>query len=162
MYIYEGFGEWPGRQRPDDSKWVDPHFTRERDEYPYSYSEFFLSGNRDVIATPGVEAYYSDRIFQWDFEKAKRLWNEHCGNRHWNSVGVQRLQDFCRAYFDKPNLKLLAHAEGCNAGSGYPYWLVWFYPEGTQKASVEESERQSAEWRAKREAERAMERDEDA
>lgn len=111
------------RHMRDDSRWVDPSRTDEKSSHPYSYSEFFLYGDREVVKT-ATDALYSDRIWQWDREKASRCWSEHCKDR-WDTTGSKQHSAFLSDFLGKP-VRVIALAEGCNASNGYPYWIVWF------------------------------------
>lgn len=121
MYEYDPYGKpIPWR---DDSKWVDPSRTRDKRDYSYSYDEFFIFGSRSVIARV-AGADYSDRLWQWDHQKADSLWAKHVATRWAHATGEQ-LSAFISAYHGK-DLKVVALAEGCNPSSGYPYWIIWY------------------------------------
>lgn len=106
-----------------DWKWVDPWHTDEKSSHPYSYSEFFHFGSREVIKKASG-AYYSDRLNSWDPAKMDRLWKEHVGARRWEQAGADRLSAFLSAYAEK-KLSVIALAEGCNVSNGYPYFIMW-------------------------------------
>lgn len=110
-----------------DSKWVDPNKRNEKWTHPYSYSEFFHFGSRRIIEGRGVDGEYSDRIWQWDYDKAERLWKEHVGTR-WELAGAEKLSAFLSAFHGRP-VRVVALAEGCNISNGYPYFIVWSVPE---------------------------------
>jgi len=107
----------------DDSKWVDPNKRNEKWTHPYSYSEFFHFGSRRIVEGRGVDGEYSDRIWQWDYDKAERLWKEHVGTR-WELAGAKKLSAFLSAFHGRP-VRVVALAEGCNISNGYPYFIVW-------------------------------------
>lgn len=130
-----GHGNTP-ETRTDPSVWVrpatphSPNYTQQ--ERPYSYSEFFLYGHRDDIKYSKedpkgpIHAEYSDRIWQWDREKAESCWARHCEGYRWSNAPITQIEKFLRDYHGKPSLDLVAVAEGCNASNGYPYFVVWF------------------------------------
>ena len=121
-FAFDAESSW--RRRVDDSRWVDPRNQRTVQEYPYSYSEFFLFGDRSGVKA-AHDGLYSDRIWQWDHKKADACWAEHVGKIGWRNVGQKRLTAFLSAYLGKP-VTVTAQAEGCNVGNGYPYWIAWF------------------------------------
>lgn len=118
-----GFG-WECEHPPlDDQRWVDPSRTNSKITHPYSYSEFYIFGGPAANrASDGAD--YSDRLWQWDYDRAQRLWKEHCDCR-WAQAGADKLSAFMSAYHGRP-LVVTALAEGCNVSNGYPYWIVWY------------------------------------
>lgn len=114
---------YPDYSFRDDARWVDPRRTRERSSHPYSYDEFFVWGDRESIKDR--EGLYSDRIWQWDRAKAERCWAEHCRGCRWDTAGKAKVKAFLSDYLGK-SVNPTAVAEGCNASTGYPYWIVWF------------------------------------
>lgn len=126
IYYSDEFGF--GRQSRDDSRWVNPSRRRTKQEAPYGYDEFFIYGDREIVKTAD-DALYSDRIWQWDHEKAIRLWKQHVDAR-WNNSGQRQHSAFMSAYLDK-QVEVIALAEGCNISNGYPYWIVWLKNVGT-------------------------------
>ena len=112
------------RNAPSDNpRWVNPHDTRTKAEWPYSYSEFFLFGDRRAIKEKNVTGGYSDRLHGWEPEKYERLWKKHV-NCSLQQVSPEQMSAFLTAYFDKPTV-CVAMAEGCNPSNGYPYYVVW-------------------------------------
>lgn len=89
-------------------------------------SEFFHFGSREIIAQPGVSAVYDDRLWGWDYEKTKRLQAEHVGCR-WGQAGRDKLSAFMSAW-EGHKVEVVALAEGCNVGNGYPYFVLWYRP----------------------------------
>lgn len=124
-------------RRDPGSKWVDPNRTDEKFSHPYSYSEFFLFGSRAIIAkTKGAD--YSDRLWEWDYKKADKLWKRYV-NTGWAKATEKQLSRFISAYHGKGyrGLTVVALAEGCNPSNGYPYWILWYKPTPkTKKAKV--------------------------
>lgn len=95
---------------------------RTKEDWPYSYSDHYLWGEQQK----GCEAVYSDRLAQWDNDKAKAagaaIADLNCRYGHWGKEGTSK---YLSAYFGKP-VEAVAVAEGCNVSSGYPYWIFWF------------------------------------
>jgi hypothetical protein len=97
--------------------------TRTKNEYPYSYDPFVVwednHGKSSVV--------YSDRLYQWDYEKYNK-----CCQKVWNNEGQyfsqrqpQDIEKFLTLYFNKP-IKLTLIMEGCNVSNGYPYWIFGY------------------------------------
>src|SRR5690242_3379526 len=59
-------------RRRDEECWVNPDRRRTKQSHPYSYDEFFIFGDR-ASAQAAKDAVYSDRLWQWDHEKARRI-----------------------------------------------------------------------------------------
>lgn len=140
-YDYDPYGprSFGGVPYRDDSKWVDPRNTKEKWDNPYSYSEFFIFGNRQIIKEKGVHGIYSDRVHEWWYQGGKehkqyeKLWMRYVGKRYENA-SAEELSKFFTAYnkilWPKQNknktVKVVALAEGCNISNGYPYWIIWY------------------------------------
>lgn len=122
-----GYHRWPDDWlRPaDHGRWVDPDGPRrEKWQYPYAYSEFYLFGGKPEADASDM-ANYSDRLWEWDRAKADRLWQEHCKGHRWDNAPIEKLTAFMSAYHWR-KLEITALAEGCNPSNGYPYWIVWY------------------------------------
>jgi hypothetical protein len=89
--------------------------------HPYSYSPIIIFGDESVKAD---DAIYSDRMFQWDFEKTEKLLMKHFGERsqHFNDKDPAMIEKFLQERFNYPNLKLHMIVEWCNVSNGYPLW----------------------------------------
>ncbi len=105
----------------DRARWVNPNQRITKQESPYGYSEFFHWGGHHTIA--GCDAVYSDRLWQWNYEKMRTLCNA-LGKRFEQCSDVE-MSRFLSAYWDKP-VVATACAEGCNISNGYPYYILWF------------------------------------
>lgn len=96
--------------------------------HPYNYDEYVCwideSFNRDKC-----EAVYSDRLYQWDYEKYHKCCKEVFKNQaqYFDKRNPEEIEEFLSMYFEK-NIKLTAVVQGCNQATGYPYW-VFFYEE---------------------------------
>lgn len=53
---------------------------------------------------------------------------KHFGNEgdYWYNRDPNRIEEFLKEYFNKPNLKLIFIMEYCNASDGYPVWRFDF------------------------------------
>ena len=105
----------------DDSMWVNPRYRDTKDTHPYSFSEYFIYGNREKIKDCSGD--YSDRMIQWKRGVYFSAWEEHVNTRNWRP---DQIQNFLRAYHENPNLELTGVAEGCNVSTGYPYYIFWY------------------------------------
>ena len=128
---FMGFDRFRDPIFADDSRWVDPRRRDDKGTHPYSYSEFFHWGSRKDIEEAD-DGLYSDRIFQWDHEKASECWKKHIRGR-WEHATPKEISAFLSEYLERP-VVATALAEGCNASNGYPYFIVWLkYLDGKKK-----------------------------
>lgn len=108
---------------------VDEHghrVERSKAEYPYSYDAFVTW--RGLANEELNGSVYSDRLYQWDWEKHNALCNKHFGNQgqRWSERQPDKIEAFLRDYLDDPELVLGLVMEGCNVSSGYPYWYFGY------------------------------------
>lgn len=122
-----------------DGRWVDPSRTRTKSSHPYTYDEFFIFGNREIIKKKDVSGIYSDRVWEWWLGEKKTdkgfddLWKKHVGTRY-ELASSEKLSAFFTAYNQTlwpeknkgKSVQVVALAEGCNPSNGYPYWVIWF------------------------------------
>lgn len=103
---------------------------RTKAEWPYSYSEFVIWRGGPNTQITGAD--YTDRLYQWDSDKFKRLCEKHMPKSRWDNAEPSKVEAFLREYHEQPKLRLLLIMEGCNASSGYPYWTLHYQiPKGT-------------------------------
>jgi hypothetical protein len=96
-----------------------------RDKYPYSYDPYvtyqcnYKKGENHVV--------YSDRLWQWDYNKYDKCCMEVWGNRgqYFSNRSVKDIEKFLSLYFEK-EVSLTALMEGCNVSNGYPYWIFFY------------------------------------
>lgn len=97
------------------------------------YTNSYFSEARTVYLASGHELdgatyNYSDRIRQWDWDKADAAWTAVRGeDKRMNTANEH--EAYLRLVFDKPNLKLVHIMAGFNVSNGYPY-QVYGYIEG--------------------------------
>jgi hypothetical protein len=74
-------------------------------------------------------AVYSDRLYQWDYQKYDECFKTVWGNtgQYFNGRSSSDIEKFLCLYLGK-SVELTAVVEGCNASSGYPYWVFFFEP----------------------------------
>lgn len=95
--------------------------------HPYSYDPFVLwKGKGDANGS-----VYTDRLYQWDYEKADRLGKKHMPGKRWDNAQPSQIEAFLREYLDAPDLKLVKIIEYCNVSNGYPVWRLDFYATPT-------------------------------
>jgi hypothetical protein len=95
---------------------------RSRGEFPYSYDGYvtYRNGSNDDIDSD----VYTDRIWQWDYDKAQSIWKKHTegmriSQHDLSSPNSKVWEAFLRDYFDLPNLKIIVMMDCCNWSSGY-------------------------------------------
>jgi len=111
-------------QEIDDSYWVDPmHGGRKtKAEAPYSYSEFYIWRDADLTHSTGD---YTDRMQGWDIEKWKAAWAAMPKGKGLPQFTKKDCEKFLSIYHGRP-IKAMGLIEGCNRGSGYPYWVFLY------------------------------------
>lgn len=99
---------------------------RTKDEYPYSY-DAFVTYKSNYDKTNKYNTVYSDRLYQWDYEKYNNYCMEIWGDRgqYFYNRTHGDIEKFLGLYFDK-EIVLNVIMEGCNVASGYPYWVFIF------------------------------------
>ena len=114
-----------------DSRFVDLNgkpIERTPLSYPYNYDEYVIWKDK-IFNEEECSAVYSDRLFQWDYEKYNKCCQEVFKNQgqQFYEREPKEIEKFLGMYFEK-EIKLTAITQGCNQSSGYPYW-VFFYKE---------------------------------
>jgi hypothetical protein len=95
--------------------------------HPYSYDPIVqFRASSDVQANSTV---YSDRLYQWDYEKHNTLLRKHFGNesQYWDNRNPLKIQDFMRDWNEDQDLQLITIIEYCNVSTGYPCWRFDYY-----------------------------------
>jgi hypothetical protein len=104
---------------------LQPHYT---DEYYREARTVWIADgykpNDAYGAIRGIEYNYSDRIWQWDWNKADGLYKSIDSTLDRRSPAF--LQEFLRQYFDKPELELVHVMAGFNVSNGYPYQVYGY------------------------------------
>lgn len=107
----------------DNCLFVYSDSTRSPKEYSYSYDPYFIYGDHQLVI--GAAQHYTDRLRQFDTDKYTRLKNLHLGTGdYWDAYSVENIEVFMQEYYDN-NDEVVAVAQGCNKGNGYPYWIIW-------------------------------------
>lgn len=111
-------------------RWVNPHQTNYTpQERPYGYSAYYLIG--DDKTRERCSVVYSDRLYQWDHDKAQRVRDktndkfgiDRYGN--WRKWNLETASYYLSLYWEKP-IKVTAIAEECHLGNGFPLWIIWY------------------------------------
>lgn len=104
--------------------WDGNPVERTTDKYMYSYDPYVLSKKSDDYR----HAVYSDRLFQYDYEKHNILCKRHFGNdgQVWDNRSNEKIEAFLQDYFGNPKLELVGIMKGCNMSSGHPYWIFMY------------------------------------
>lgn len=96
---------------------LSPHYLH---DMPMFEKEQVVFGKEEE----GLSWEYSDRLWEWDRDKAKASWEVA------NSAGhaprsANAIEAYLTAYFDKP-VSLVCVISGVNRGNGYPYSVYGF------------------------------------
>jgi hypothetical protein len=104
---------------------VDEHgrpVERTKHSHPYSYSGFVL--HRLGPNSDATDSVYTDRMQQWDWDKADRCHKAHMPGKRWDNASPQQMEAYLRDYMGDPDLRLVLVMEYCNVSSGYPVWRL--------------------------------------
>lgn len=82
----------------------------------------------------GAEYNYSDRIWQWDWDKANETRQAAQDSLKSKDLTPVYYEAWLRLYFGKPNLLLVHIITGVNKSNGYDYQVFGYFPEGTADA----------------------------
>lgn len=99
---------------------------RTKQSHPYSYDPFTIW--RVLPKESETGSFYTDRMYQWDYELTTELVKKHFNtqSQYFDKYTAEQLEPFVRERFNKPNLKVVALREYCNAATGYPVWLITY------------------------------------
>lgn len=94
--------------------------------YPYNYDEYIIWKDENFNEEE-CSAVYSDRLFQWDYEKYNKCCQEVFENQgqQFYERNPKEIEKFLGIYFEK-QIKLTAIVQGCNQSNGHPYWVFYF------------------------------------
>lgn len=114
---------------------------KNKQEYPYSYDEFLqwekkLGDFKGYGTDKEIHGLYSDRLFQWDPKKYNQICRDVFDNegQYWNSRSPKDTEKFLQLYLDDPTVTLQWIIEGCNPGSGFPYWVFGYKKDESNHA----------------------------
>lgn len=79
----------------------------------------------DKVVCKGIEYNYSDRIWQWDWEKARQA-QEQTRELYERNDSGEAIEHFLRLYFDDNELELVHIMSGVNRSSGYDYQVYGY------------------------------------
>jgi hypothetical protein len=95
---------------------INPHYTNDR------FRDAQLVWGSANVKNGGWD--YSDRILQWDYDKATKAWDKARAKFTPNSPAF--FQEYLRIFFDAPNLELVGVQAGFNVSNGYPYQVFGY------------------------------------
>ena len=138
MGWFDGWYDYEMQNRYYDSKFVDLNgepIKKTPFSHPYNYDEYVCWKDRNFNREK-CDAVYSDRLFQWDYEKYNKCCQEVFKNegQYFDKREPKEIEKFLSMYFGK-KIKLTAVVQGCNQATGYPYW-VFFYEENYKEREV--------------------------
>jgi hypothetical protein len=92
----------------------------------YSNPKFDGKGEVEIWGRKqsGIDYVYSDRLWQWDWNKAKEA-AEHCSERKIRLNTARWVQEFLKYYYSKP-IEVCHIYSGVNQSNGYSYWVAGF------------------------------------
>lgn len=75
--------------------------------------------------------FYSDRLYQWDWEKYNKCHKEVWGNegQMFCNYDFANIEKFLNLYYPNRNLKLIYVEQQENASNGFPYWRFECYTD---------------------------------
>ena len=94
--------------------------------HPYSYDEYVIWKDENFNKEK-YSAVYSDRLYQYDYEKYNKCCQEVFENQgqRFDQRDPKEIEKFLSMYFDE-RIKLTAIMQGCNQSSGFPYWIFLY------------------------------------
>lgn len=114
-----------GRRKYD---WVDEggdNCTPEETSYHFSPYYLFRDAPKGQYGIKGTEAYYTDRLRQWDADKADRALKKFTNWRTRPDGDAREIcQEAAEIYFGK-GVKCVGYAVGGNVGNGFPYGVFY-------------------------------------
>jgi len=97
---------------------------------PHYSDERFARGREHTLfgaTSKGLTYEYSDRLWQWDYDKAQRSSGWATSDHPWARNGSPAWWEiYLSAYFDRPWLSLRHIIGGVNVSSGYEYYIFGF------------------------------------
>jgi hypothetical protein len=129
--IYNDFGGDSPIEGPITDEGLPVPVTRHMS--PYAYSTFVQYDDGSTLGDPRVVCpellmFHSNSIIR--MEKYDKLAKEHFDNRghYWDDRQPDTIENFLRVIVDEPKLVLRRILQGCNASSGYPFWIFKVTP----------------------------------
>ncbi len=109
---------------------LDPHYTNSHYREPRTVwiaKGYKANGRNGTVNQSGVGYDYSDRIWQWNWEKARSLTETIDASLDRRSPAF--IQEFLRGFFDDQTIELVHVMAGFNPSNGYSY-RVYGYKRG--------------------------------
>lgn len=115
------------RERREYQEWAPSHPTAVIPHPLYSDSRYHY-GKTQVLwgrKEKGLEWNYSDRLWQWDYDKAKKASEvASASGALQNTAGWH--EAYLNAYFEKKTIELRCIIGGCNVATGYAYYVYGY------------------------------------
>jgi len=99
--------------------WVssDWEYPKTPEQYPYSFDSYYVWRDFDKTElSDEIETVYSDRMYQWNYEKAKTVFK---GKQILNNLNKKECKKIVKEYFGS-DTKCIGYALSCNISNGYP------------------------------------------
>ena len=101
---------------------LSPHYRDLR--FGHEARTVFGPDRKPGDGVPGLSYVYSDRLVQWDGNKADRAWQTALDSGA-TPKSADFIQAYLSAYYDRP--LIVDHIlSGVNVSSGYPYWVAGY------------------------------------
>lgn len=109
---------------------LSPHYTDNRFREPQTVwlATGYKLNKRDVVN--GAVYNYSDRIWQWDWNKANSA--HETIDKSLDHRSPAYIQEFLRYYFNNPKIVLVHVVAGVNLSNGYPYQVYGYFEKEQQ------------------------------
>lgn len=93
-------------------------------DYRYSYDTFIIWHN----GKKAKGSVYTDRLYQWDYEKHNKLCKKYFGNesQYWSDRKQKDIEKFMQEFNDDETINVVALAETCNVSNGFPIWIIFY------------------------------------
>lgn len=90
------------------------------------YSDSYFKKERTIYGKPNnnLEYVYSDRLYQWDYEKASESWIK-AEEKYGNEDTVRKYEFYLSEYYNK-QVEINHIIAGVNASNGFPYQAFGF------------------------------------
>lgn len=111
---------------------LTPHYTDSRFAHPQTVwlaKGYKTSGRDEMVKGAGYN--YSDRIWQWDWNKADSAHKTIDPSLDRRSPAY--IQEFLRFFFDNPAITLVHVMAGYNVSTGYPYNIYGYFEKEQTK-----------------------------
>lgn len=116
-----------------------PHYTNSQfreAQTVYLAAGYRLTKSDDLVI--GASYNYSDRLWQWDWEKSRAAWETAKQQRPDHQDTAEQIEIYLRTFFDDPKLKLVHILAGFNVSNGYDYQVYGYLPGDKETEELSE------------------------